>query len=268
MKGTFTQIIVLGALSIVGAEGATLSTLPYSTNLDSGVTVGTAAANTFQTFSNVAAGGTASSSLVTLSGSDQALRQIVDGVDGGLINNTSASVATSALESTGFLMTTTFVVDSFASGGTINFSLGAYSSGLDLGGGSRYQLTYTSSANGTISLGKSGTPLGTASAATGNPLTAGALTLTFSGAFSGANLVLVGTLSGSNIATPVSLTFTDTSPSTIVGGDNFGFRTAINGTGAQQITVTDFSLGAIPEPTSMALLGLAGCAFGIRRKRD
>ena len=86
--------------------------------------------------------------------------------------------------------------------------------------------------------------------------------LTLTGTYTGSDLVLSFTVSdGTNTRTVTSAPITDA-----LTGDNFGYRNRNNQTGTYTVN-SDFLTIAVPEPSSVLLLGAASAVGLLRRRR-
>ena len=248
--------------------------------------------------------GTSNSSIFENAPGDNVLLQRVSntstGTTAAAANSTASIPFTDLGGSTNFSVSTSFRINENSltnnNGSTFNVSIGALGDNANLGAGNRYMLTYTlrspggSHPPGSLSINEvasspggmtavqgtfysSGTPavqVGvTTNGTAGNVVLDSLYTLTLTGVYNAGVLRLTGTITGEN-GINLTVIADDTSPRT---GTNFGVRTALNaigssGNNAAGTLETEFeTFEVIPEPGSVALLGLSLGVIGLRRKR-
>jgi len=259
MKATLAFTAAVFAMLSVCSEAASVLPLPFATDFDSGVTVGSAATNTFQT----GGGSPGASSRVEIgTGSGNfVLQQRPNG------SNTSAAVSAAGVAGNAFTITTTFDIGNYTNTGTIaaNMAIGFLGTNVNLSTGDRYYLAY-SLTNGNFSITKNGG--GTAGTFTAGAASASyaanigaTFSLTLNGTYeSNGTLNIVGIIT--NGTDTFQVTGRDTAP---VAGEYFGLRAGTTSGATAQINYQEFSL--IPEPSAAALVALAGVAVGFRRRR-
>ena len=270
------------AAVLLSATSAQAATLGFGDNFDAAGTGTTLPSPWTET---VGAAGTASNYSIiagpvagnVLQGSFAASSSTTTGVPA----NASASVSLTDAPTNGFSISTDFRLESFAAGGsasTINFGLAALANNPNFSTGSSYRLLYTpytTTGAGKLSLGEIGaTGTAVADSSTGTLTAVNGLTgtITFTGTYNNlGHLTLNGTLVSG--ATTLTVTATDTSP---LAGTLFGYRSALNAqlpsAGAAQQTSLDvrydnFTSATVPEPGSLAAVGLGATALLARRRR-
>ena len=291
--------ILAGAL-LLSPLSLQAATTVYTANFDA-ATVGT---NLPSPFVENNGAGTSNSSIFENSPGDNVLLQRVSNTSAGTTAgpaNSSASIPFTDLGgSVNFSVSTSFRINENTltnnNGSTFNISIGALGDNANLGAGNRYMLTYTlrspggSQPPGSLSINEVASTPGGMTAVQGTFYTSGSpavqvgvtatgapanvaldslYTLTLTGVYNAGVLRLTGTLTGEN-GTDLTVIADDTSPRT---GTNFGIRTALNSVGtagnnaAGTLEAEFETFQVIPEPGSVALLGLGLGALGLRRKR-
>ncbi|HYE20830.1 MAG TPA: PEP-CTERM sorting domain-containing protein [Tepidisphaeraceae bacterium] len=278
-----TWAIPTALIALAGSAGA--ATVPFNENFDA-ATPGTTLPSPFVETNGA---GNANYSVVagpTAGQEMQALMSATTAASGttGVPSNASAAVPFPGLPGTDFTVSTDFRIESFQSGGsgsTVNFGLAALGSVQNFSAGTNYRLLYTTTATGgvgklTLSEFGGGTGLTGTLTSTGTLTPANGLagTFTLTGTYVGGSLTLTGTLSSPSLTNPLTVTGTDTS---VLAGDYFGVRTALNAqlgssqagplTTSQDIRYDNFAVGAVPEPGTLAVLGLGATALLARRRR-
>ncbi len=251
MVRTLPSLFGASIVLCAAANAATVS-LPFSTNFDSGVTIGSGTSNTF------VQGGTLANSTIapiTTGSSDLVLRQ------SAAANNASASVA-GVVAGTSFSISTTFTVATYTNSGTVaaNMAIGFLGDGTNLSGGSRYYMAY-SLTNGSVAFQKNGGNIGTNSGGTIAATPGTVITLSLNGTYQpNGTLSLTGTAtSGSTV---INLSASDATPLT---GNNHGVRMGTISGATMGLDYTYFSV--VPEPASAALASVAGLLATLRRRR-
>lgn len=259
----------------VTAHGASITSLPFSTDFDSGVTVGpsSTASNTFYT-----AGSTTTPPALT-AGPDVKMRLVSPGGQ----NSSAAVQISSTLTSGGFTMSMTFTIVTATSTGNKNVALAFLgdNASFDLSQNNNYRMNYGID-TGIISFQSNGgnehfdnTGAGgsnvTATWAAGadRPTAGDSITLNLTATYlTPTRLSLTGTASTNAGAAPVNISAVMETGTPAYTGTNFGVRSGSAASNSSTIDVTNFSVDVIPEPTSAALVTLAAGAFFLRRKRS
>lgn len=262
--------LIFAALCLT-AEGASVS-LPFSTDFDSGVTVGpsSTASNTFYT-----AGSTTTAPALT-AGPDVKMRLVSPGGQ----NSSAAVQISSTLTSSGFTMSMTFTIVAATSTGNKNVALAFLGDNVnfDLSQNNNYRMNYGID-TGIISFqnnggndqfdGAGGSQVNaTWAAGADRPTVGDTVTLNLTATYlTATRLSLTGTASTNAGAAPVNISAVMETGAVAYTGTNFGVRSGSATGNSSTIDVTNFSVDAIPEPTSVALALLSASALSFRRKR-
>lgn len=251
--------------------GALVSSLPFSTDFDSGVTVGPSSTptNTFYT------AGTTGTAPALTAGPDSALR---------LVSNSSNSSAAlqldSSLTSGGFTMSMTFRIVASSGSANRNIALAflGSSGSYDLSSNNNYRLNYGID-TGIISFQNNGLTdqfdgaggslvTATWNAGADRPTAGDTVTLSLTATYlTPTRLAFSGTASTDAGAATVSVSAQMETGAVAYTGTNFGVRSGSASGSSTTIDITHFSIAAIPEPSSSALALLAVLGLGLRRQR-
>lgn len=257
----------------VTAQGASITSLPFSTDFDSGVTVGPSSTpgNTFYT------AGTTSTPPALTAGPDVKMRLVSPAGQ----NSSAAVQISSTLTSAGFTMSMTFTIAATTGTGNKNVALAFLGDnvGYDLSVNNNYRMNYAidtgvisfQSNGGTDQFDNAGGSFSNATWTAGadRPTVNDSVTLTLTATYlTPTRLSLSGTASTNAGAAPVNISAVMETAAIAYTGTNFGVRSGSAASNSSTIDVTNFSVDVIPEPTSAALVTLAAGAFFLRRKRS